>query len=168
MNLVLSVYLQQLTKSGNGCVWYAMNLILDMIFGTLISYILFKLVDWFADKNNIEVLKSGMYVDEKVELLNQDGTKKDPPVNYKIWFIQLTVWCMIVFLSKLIVFFFAVAHHKPILAVGVEMLSCFKGQPKLELITIMVIFPVTFNSVQLWIQDAFLKGDKHIDTRIQK
>lgn len=87
LNLFLSVYLQQITKSGNGCVWYFMNMTLDMVFGTLISYILFRLVDWFADKNQIEVLKHGVYMDEKVDLINEGKDKPDKHVNYKIWVI---------------------------------------------------------------------------------
>jgi hypothetical protein len=72
MNLVLAVYLQRITRTGNGCVWYFMNSTLDMIFGTIISYIFFMLIDWWADLNNIEVLKHGVYMDEKVDLVNND------------------------------------------------------------------------------------------------
>lgn len=49
-----------------------MNSTLDMIFGTIISYIFFILIDWWADLNNIEVLKHGVYMDEKVDLVNND------------------------------------------------------------------------------------------------
>ena len=47
-----------------------MNLCLDMIFGTLIAYILFKIVDHIAIKHNIEVLKHGVYTDESVDLIS--------------------------------------------------------------------------------------------------
>ena len=29
----------------------------------------------------------------------------------------------------------------------------------------MVVTPVTLNSIMFWVQDAFLKGDKHLDAR---
>ena len=45
------------------------------------------------------------------------------------------------------------------------MLSGFKGHPKLELIVVMIIIPVTLNSLMFWVQDSFLKGDKHMDKR---
>ena len=66
-----------------------MNSTLDMVFGTLICFALFKLIDWFAVKNNIEVLKQGVYVDEKVDLVDKKESEKNPEdnVNYKIWFI---------------------------------------------------------------------------------
>lgn len=57
LNMFLSFYLQDITKSGNGCVWYVMNVTLDNIFGTLIAYSLFRILDNFAVKNKIEVLK---------------------------------------------------------------------------------------------------------------
>ena len=50
LNLFLSVYLQELTQEGNGCVWYFMNLFLDTVFGLLIAYCLFRIVDHFAVK----------------------------------------------------------------------------------------------------------------------
>jgi hypothetical protein len=40
--------------------------------------------------------------------------------------------------------------------------------PDLQLITVMIIIPVTFNSVLFWIQDGYLKGDKHARARIAK
>ena len=45
-----------------------MNIVFDMAFGTIISYLLVKLVDYVATTNGIEVLKSGVYIDEKVDL----------------------------------------------------------------------------------------------------
>ena len=45
------------------------------------------------------------------------------------------------------------------------MLIVFQGHPKLELIVVMVFIPFTLNALMFWIQDAFLKGDKHLDAR---
>ena len=45
------------------------------------------------------------------------------------------------------------------------MLAVFKEHPKLELIVVMVFIPVVLNSTMFWVQDAFLKGDKHLDAR---
>ena len=41
----------------------------------------------------------------------------------------------------------------------------FTGHPRLELVFVMVVTPVTLNSIMFWVQDAFLKGDKHLDAR---
>ena len=123
LNLVLSIYLQKLTKSGNGCVWYFMNSTLDMFFATAMSYGMFKLIDWFAVKNNIEVLKQGVYVDEKVDLIDNAQSKKpEDNVNYRIWVLQVTIWVIIVTLSKIVVFFFEVVYYRPIVSFGEDAL----------------------------------------------
>ena len=49
-----------------------MNLVLDTLFGLMIAYVLFKIVDHIAVTNNIEVLKHGVYMDEKVDLVSTD------------------------------------------------------------------------------------------------
>ena len=85
-----------------------MNLWGDVTVGTLLNYALFGLLDHYAVKYGIEELKSGMYVTEDVNLVttDQQGDFADPDanLNYKIWFLQLTVWCIIVLISKIITF----------------------------------------------------------------
>jgi len=49
-----------------------MNHSLDCTFGLLICYGLFKLVDLMAVTYGIEVLKSGMYMEEEVTLVDTD------------------------------------------------------------------------------------------------
>ena len=71
LNLVFAELLQQVTKSGNGCVWYLMNILTDVAFGTFLSFLLFKLVDYIAMKNKIDVLKQGMYYDENLDLTKE-------------------------------------------------------------------------------------------------
>lgn len=149
--------------------WYFMNMVLDTVFGLMIAYVLFKIVDHIAVTNNIEVLKHGVYMDEKVDLVSID--KQDSPdkhINFRIWVLQMVVWCMIVFLSKIIVFFFEIIYHKPIVRIGELFLSKLAGHPQLELFVVMVVIPVSFNSIQFWVQDNFLKGDKHIKSRVAK
>ena len=72
LNLFLSVYLHRLTNEGNGCVWYFMNMALDTVFGLCIAYVLFRIVDWFAVRYSIEELKSGVYIDESVNVLAEE------------------------------------------------------------------------------------------------
>ncbi len=38
----------------------------------------------------------------------------------------------------------------------------------MELIFVMVILPLTLNSVQYWIQDNFLQGNKHMEERAER
>lgn len=86
LNLILAVYLQELTKTGNGCVWYLVTLFLDFTMGTLIAYICFKIVDETAIKLGIEVLKSGVYTAKDVPV-EDDDIDPDDYIYLKTWFI---------------------------------------------------------------------------------
>ena len=125
-----------------------MNLVLDTLFGLMIAYLLFKIVDHVAVTNNIEILKHGVYMDEKVDLVSSD-TKDSPDrhINIRIWVVQMVVWCMIVFLAKIIVFFFEIIYHKPIVKIGEDILSTLEGNPQIELVVVMVVIPVTLNTI---------------------
>lgn len=72
------------------------------------------MIDNLAVRYHIEELKSGVYMDENVNVLSKEegGQKLDRNLNYKIWFLQVFVWCMITLISKLIVFFFELFEHK--------------------------------------------------------
>ena len=94
-----------------------------------------------------------------------DSFDPDDAVNIRTWLIQVIVWCMCTLLAKILVFFFQFAYHKSLVAWGDAILSVFHGHPNIELVIVMIIVPVTMNSLMFWVQDAFLKGDKHLDAR---
>jgi hypothetical protein len=43
-----------------------------------------------------------------------------------------------------------------------------QSSPELQLIVVMIIIPTCCNAILFWIQDAYLKGDKHYKARIAK
>ena len=109
-------------------------------------------------------MKSGVYTDKEVPM-DDDDIDPDDYVNIRTWLIQVIVWCMCTLLAKFFVFFFQLAYHKVIITWGLSVLEVFREHPKIELIVVMVIIPVILNSTMFWVQDAFLKGDKHLDAR---
>ena len=137
LNILLAVYLQALTKEGNGCVWYLITILLDVLLGMSIAYLLFKIVDEIAIKFGIEVslyhdlliscishqtLKSGVYTDKSVPVDKDDDFDPDDAVNLRTWAIQVIVWCICTFLAKILVFFFQLAYHVWLVGWGVAML----------------------------------------------
>jgi len=62
INLSLAVYLQQAVSRGNGCEWYLVNFLCEILFGVLISYLIHSVVMEFANRNEIIVLQSGVYL----------------------------------------------------------------------------------------------------------
>jgi hypothetical protein len=101
------------------------------------------LVEKIAIKYEISQLRSGVYYKEG------EGYSKDRQIeiDYLSYFLQLIVWNMIVTLSKFILFFVQLLFASPLNDMGEAALSPFKDSPKLELIVVMVIVPVTLNSV---------------------
>ena len=100
INVFLSVYVTEITHMGNGCSWYLIQLTMDLTVGIALNYALFKIVDNIAITFGIEVsitesapnlhfvqvLKSGVYTDVDVSLIDDD-VNPDDLVDYKIWLI---------------------------------------------------------------------------------
>lgn len=77
----------------------------------------------------------------------------------------MIVWCICTLIAKILIFFLELAYHHELVQWGTGILSQFNGHPKLELVVVMVIMPTILNSLMFYIQDSFLKGDKHLDSR---
>ena len=58
---------------------------------------------------------------------------------------------MCTLLAKILVFCFQYAYHASLVAWGDAVLSMFHGHPQLELVIVMIIVPVTLNSLMFWI-----------------
>ena len=164
VNLLLALYLHSTLKEGNGCVWYFINLTLDCFVGVFFAYIVFSIVNHFAKKFGIEILKSGVYIDKSVSLI--DGKEiPDDAVDYRIWAVQVVVWVLCTLIAKLAIFFLILFYHKELVWFGRSFLALFENYPRIELVMVMIIIPLTFNAIQFWIQDSFLKGDDHVEER---
>ena len=148
--------------------WYLMTMLLDCTIGMFLAYLLFKVVDEIAIRFGIETLKSGVYTEKNVPVEATDDFDPDEYIDVRIWFIQVIVWVMCTFIAKIVVFFIQLRYHTILVQTGEKMLAGFKGSPKLELVVVMIIIPVTLNSLMFWVQDSFLKGDKHMDKRKQE
>ena len=146
VNLLLALYLHAVLKEGNGCVWYFINLTLDCFLGVLLAYMVFSVVNYFAMKFDIDILKSGIYTDKSVSLI--DGKESpDDAIDMRIWAVQVIVWVLCTLIAKMFIFFFILAYHKQMVACGNFFLSIFKPYPKLELVMVMIIIPLTFNAI---------------------
>jgi hypothetical protein len=164
LNLFLAVYLELQVHKGNGCDWYFVNFMCEFILGVLIVYLIHKAVLHFADKYDILVLQSGVYlsIHDAQYIYRYTWEELDRHINYKVWTIQMVVWLMIVSIAKLIVFAIEFSFAEEIINFGIEVLSVFNGYPNMELTFVMIVVPFLLNSMQYWIQDNFLKGTEFI------
>ena len=61
LNIFLALILENLVEEGDGCLWYLVNLTVDTTFGVFLCFIFISIIEMFALRNGIDVLRSGEY-----------------------------------------------------------------------------------------------------------
>lgn len=118
---------------------------LDCFLGVLIAYGIFKIVESIVEKNNIDILRSGLYVSKNVSLI--DGKEvPDDAIDMRIWFVQVVVWVLCTLIAKMFLFFLVLAYHRELAEFGNTVLYSMKDYPKLQLVMVMIVIPVFFNA----------------------
>ena len=164
MNMMLSLLLREGSVT-DGCEWYFINFACDVAIGTFIWFLIIKLIEGFAALNGIDVLNTGVYVHEDysdISKVTLEPTQQESrhKIDYKIWFIQLVVWSVVVVIVKIIMFFSIQLFSTYFEQIADFLLGWLKKFPDLKLILIMIIVPIILNSIQFWLQDNILKGKK--------
>lgn len=136
-------------------------MMMDTTMGITLCYLIHSFIERIAIKHDIDTLKSGLY-------FTGEDKPTDDNIDYRVWAVQLVVWCIIVLLVKFILFLIQLYFSESLATFGETCLNDFKGNPKMELIFVMVIMPLFLNSLQYWIQDNFLMGNKHMEERAER
>ena len=124
-----------------------------------------RAIEHFAALNGINVLVTGIYIHadySDISTAPTDPTKQEfkQKIDYRIWFLQVIVWNVVVIIVK-ITLFFAIHIFKVIFeGIAETILGPLRQYPDLKLILIMIFVPVVLNSIQFWVVDNILKGDK--------
>jgi hypothetical protein len=74
-----------------------------------------------------------------------------------MYFTQLLVWVSVVIFSKIILLVLQKIFTDILENFGNTLLSPFKSNGKLKLLTAMVFFPLIFNTINFWVVDNILK-----------
>ena len=61
------------------------------------------------------------------------------------------MWCIIITISKVVVFIGEVFWYKPLVKVGLAILKPVENDPEVELVIVMILVPVIGNSFLYWI-----------------
>jgi hypothetical protein len=142
MNLLLAVTLSK-QNDDDACVWYLVNCLMDTSVGVIFNWILVRVIEILARKNKIEELVSGCYYSRSTTDFN------DLNINYSIWAIQTSLWCIISSLMKLTIYSIMLSFPEFFENLGTNLLSSVSIYPKLELIIVMVIVPFVLNCIQV-------------------
>lgn len=71
--------LENMVEDGDGCLWYLVNLTVDTTLGVLFCFIFHSIIEAFALRNGIDVLRSGEYWPKGHEAKSEN-------VDFRIWF----------------------------------------------------------------------------------
>lgn len=149
-NLVVALWIETSTSDADGCTWYFLNVLADVVIGTAICYLFLM---------GFEQLVSGVPC-----LTFQSGDYGDPP-RWTSWMYQVAVWLVIVVSMKICMIGIMIFFRLPLLLFGEFLLQPFTLYPKLELLFVMVLAPVVLNSLMFWVTDSFLRRKTVIKSR---
>ena len=88
-------------------------------------------------------------------------------INYKAWLLQLTLWNVIVIVTKLQLFLMEYLLRNQLETASNFLLGWIEAYPNLEIVLVIVIVPVIMNGFAFWIQDNFLKK-RNIDEEMER
>ncbi|CAG8482896.1 12835_t:CDS:2 [Funneliformis caledonium] len=142
LNIIVS-YLAGSVDEGdtNPCVWYFLNILIDCTLGVFILYVLIKTVELIVDNVGIEGMKSGDY---------------GHPPNVNLWMRQTIAFiCCLFFMKAIVLIIFQLC---PVLFdIGEWLLGWTLFDAKLQVVFVMLIFPLIMNILQFWLVDQVIK-----------
>ncbi|KAI7875057.1 vacuolar membrane protein-domain-containing protein [Mucor mucedo] len=136
-------------EKSNPCVWYFLNILVDTTLGIGILWLLLHGFKHLVKKLAWSGFQSGVY--------------GDPPLTEQLkkWAKQLAVYIICLMLMKIIVV--SLFHLCPWISdFGDWVLQWTVGNYRLQVVFVMLIFPLVMNIMQFWVIDTFIKH-KHED-----
>lgn len=140
-NLLFAVKIGENTNTE--CEWYTINFICDATIGVLIQWCFLTLFIYLARGTKWH-FTSGDY-----------GSSENYDTNSYLF--QLILWVVIVLLAKITNIGCLIILYYPLNNFGKYILRPLHSNPKMKLIFVMIIFPVFFLTLQLWVTDNFIQ-----------
>ncbi|KAG2195994.1 hypothetical protein INT47_011499 [Mucor saturninus] len=137
----------------NPCVWYFLNILIDTTFGVLIIWAVLSSVKHLTRFYKLDGFQSGVY--------------GDPPLRnqIKMWAKQLGVYILALVTMKVVVLFlFGICPWLE--GFGEWVLSWTAGNYRLQVLFVMLVFPLVMNIVQFWIVDTIVKHKDILPIRL--
>ncbi|KAL9545603.1 hypothetical protein MBANPS3_007071 [Mucor bainieri] len=147
LNVVAAVFFGVKPEEGqksNPCVWYFLNIFVDTTLGIGILWCILTGFKYLVLRLQLTGFQSGVY--------------GEPPLveQLKKWSKQLLVYIVSLILMKVIVV--GLFHLCPwIEDFGDWVLQWTVGNYKLQVVFVMLIFPLVMNIMQFWVIDTFIK-----------
>ncbi|KAI9345731.1 vacuolar membrane protein-domain-containing protein [Pilaira anomala] len=131
-------------EKSNPCVWYFLNILVDTTLGIGILWVFLTGFKYLVNKLQWTGFQSGVY--------------GEPPLTDQLqkWGKQLVVYILSLMLMKIVVV--SLFHLCPWIAdFGDWVLQWTVGNYRLQVVFVMLIFPLVMNIMQFWVIDTFIK-----------
>jgi len=144
INLLISDVVARIS-SGNRCVFYFLNILIDTTLGVGLIYFLLKSFNHILiERFNLEGFVSGQY-----------GTPPQP----SYWLRQTAVYVLcLTFMKLVVVALFAL--WPGVFKIGEWMLSWLGDGDVAQVIFVMGLFPIIMNILQFWLIDSIVKASE--------
>ncbi|PFH31581.1 hypothetical protein BESB_025550 [Besnoitia besnoiti] len=141
MNLLCASLLATfLSQDSDPCEWYWLNIMVDTTLGV---YVLHLVVEW-----------SKKYL--KLHGRNAFGYYGNPP-SWRACLRQVLVWQAMVSVMKFLMVVVMILGQQPLAWAAGALLKSLDDQPHAKLVVVMIITPLTMNSLQYWVTDNIIK-----------
>ncbi|CBZ49630.1 klla0c10076p, related [Neospora caninum Liverpool] len=141
LNLVFASLLSSVsTEDADPCEWYWLNIMVDTTLGV---YVLHLLVEWMTRWRSLTGSTAFGYYG-------------NPPA-WRACLRQVLVWQVIVSAMKMLMVLVMVVGQTPLTWIAAALLNSLDDQPRVKLVVVMVLTPLTMNTIQYWITDNIIK-----------
>lgn len=170
VNTFAAVILENQSSHGDGCDWYFLNFIFDVVVVMGITFVIHSMITAWAERNEVVSLQSGVYlsVHDSRYIYMYSYDDLDKHINYRVFLIQLFVWLLIIAVAKVIQFAIEIHFSTFLIDVSIACLQWMNPHPDLKVAAVVIAFPAVMNVIQFWIQDNFLQGTAYIEEQKRK
>ncbi|KAJ3195522.1 hypothetical protein HK101_011886 [Irineochytrium annulatum] len=131
----------------NPCIWYFLNIALDTTAGVGLLYVFLRGLHAIAEHLNVKDIETGNY---------------GQPPRFQPWLRQFLLYLTGWFFVKLVVVLSLETF--PIFSLAAEWILgpiTRTRDPRLQVLVVMLLFPLCMNIVQAWLIDTFIKGKRY-------
>ena len=170
INTFAAIILQGHSSHGDGCDWYLLNFIFEVVFVLMISLVIHSAITAWAEKNEVVSLQSGVYlsIHDSRYIYMYKYEDLDKHINYRVWCIQVFMWLLIVCIAKTLQFAIEIEFSNVLIDIAIACISWLNPHPDMKVFAVVIFIPTIMNVVQFWIQDNFLQGTAFIEEQKRK
>ena len=157
-----AIYAAKLLSNDNSdeCAWFIIQFLVDTLLAIFLSFLLSKLSITFI------ALFSQPFVETWLSIGNYDTTYYN--YKYKIWIGQTLHWLLCSLLARIICTYLILGTYQYFIIINNWFSKLWNNNRNDELIVVFLVIPIIMNTVQLLIQNWFLRWKTEYNNETQE